>query len=280
MCRILLFCVFFAVKVNFANAQDLKFMTFNIRYATVNDGPDQWELRKDHVCDLVRDENPLAFGIQEGLHEQVAYMDQSLGEYAFLGVGRDNGNEEGEYCAIFYQKEALEVIDSGTFWLSETPDQPSLGWDASFKRICTYAKFRQKETNKTFLLLNTHFDHKGMEARNRSADLLIEKIKTLIHKGDPVILMGDFNLTSDTEAIQKIRSALEDTRELAKIVKGPDATFNGFDLEEAPTARIDYIFAGGNRMKVLESEILDSKYGGRYPSDHFPVTALIEFEED
>jgi endonuclease/exonuclease/phosphatase family metal-dependent hydrolase len=269
-------CLMLAASCLTAGAQSMNFMTFNIRYATVNDGPDQWEMRKESVCELIEEEAPLVVGIQEGLHEQVQFMDQSLREYAYLGVGRDTGKEEGEYCAIFYSKEKLEVLDWGTFWLSDTPDQPSIGWDASYKRICTYAIFRHLEMQQSFLVLNTHFDHMGVKARDNSASLLLERLEVLNKADHPVILMGDFNLTEDSEPIKKIRTVLEDTRIAAREVKGPEATFNGFDLQKEPAERIDYIFFGKKKLKVLESRILDKKYQGRYPSDHFPVAATVE----
>lgn len=271
--------VFILFSTMSSSSQDLRLMTYNIRYATEKDGKDQWELRKDNLCLLISEANPDIFGIQEGLSEQTDYIKGKLADYAYVGVGRDDGISKGEYCAIFYKPARIELLHSETFWLSETPDVPSLGWDAAYPRICTAAMFRLKSENIKFWVFNTHFDHVGEVARQKSAELILSKIGKMNDSTHPVVLMGDFNLLENSNPIQHILSEMNDTySDNEDNSKGPAATFNGFDLSSVPDQRIDYIFSSRNGFKVLKTKIIDTKINQRYPSDHFPVYTELEFK--
>lgn len=259
------------------NAQPIKMMTYNIRYANDNDGENVWDNRKSKVVQLINYYEPLVFGIQEGLEKQVKYLDESLGNYGYVGVGRDDGKTKGEYSAVFYNTQALEVLESSTFWLSETPDKISKGWDASLERICTYARFKNKKSGKTFWVFNTHFDHRGEEARKNSAKLILEMINKKTNLGtDKVVFMGDLNLVPEHEAIATIKSQLDDSKSISeKAPYGPVGTSNGFDTGLVMTRRIDYIFTKNLRVNQY-IQIDDRRDDNYYPSDHLPV--LVELE--
>lgn len=259
------------------NAQPIKMMTYNIRYANDNDGENVWDNRKSKVVQLINYYEPLVFGIQEGLEKQVKYLDESLGNFDYVGVGRDDGKTKGEYSAVFYNTQALEVLESSTFWLSETPDKISKGWDASLERICTYARFKNKKTGKTFWVFNTHFDHRGEEARKNSSKLILEMInkKTNLKK-DKVVFMGDLNLVPDQEGIATLKAQLDDSKSIsAKTPYGPVGTSNGFKTDLIMTRRIDYIFSKNLQVNQY-AQIDDRRDDNYYPSDHLPV--LVELE--
>ena len=251
-------------------AQNLQFMTYNLRYDNPNDGENRWDLRKEFLRDQLKFFEPDVMGIQEGLKHQLDYLDVELSAYAYIGVGRDDGKEKGEYTAIFYKAERLKLIKESTFWLSESPDEISVGWDAALERICTYALFEEKDSGQKFYVFNTHFDHRGEKARRKSAQLILKQIKALNEEDYPVILMGDLNLTPETKAIKSINKKLEDARYAAAVAFGPDATFTGFDFSKAPQRRIDYIFASDN-IEVRKYAVLTDSQNQKYPSDHFPV---------
>ena len=269
MPKLSFFCFLMYMSLSI-QAQNLQFMTYNLRYDNPNDGENRWDLRKEFLRDQLKFFEPDVMGIQEGLKHQLDYLDAELSDYTYIGVGRDDGKEKGEYTAIFYKKERLKLIKESTFWLSESPDEISVGWDAALERICTYALFEEKESGQKFYVFNTHFDHRGEKARRKSAQLILKQIKALNKEGYPVILMGDLNLTPDTKAIKSISKKLEDTRFAAKVAFGPDATFTGFDFSKAPQRRIDYIFASDN-IEVRKYAVLTDSQNQKYPSDHFPV---------
>ena len=224
-------------------AQSYKIMTYNIRYDNPNDGENQWSKRKAFLSNQIAYNDPDVFGIQEGLHHQVTYLDSALVDYKYLGVGRDDGKTKGEYSAIFYNTKKLKVIKKSTIWLSETPNKISVGWDASMERICTYALFEDVNTNRRFWVFNTHFDHIGKEARIQSAKLIIETLESLNKKNYPVAVMGDLNLKPESKPIQYLSSVLNDSKTVCLSTPfGPTGTFNGFKFDKPVTDRIDYIF--------------------------------------
>ncbi len=192
-------------------------------------------------------------------------------EFAFTGRGRDDGKEAGEHSAIFYRKDRFKLLWSGDFWLSETPDKPSLGWDATCcHRICSWAKFRDRQTGKEFYFFSAHFDHQGVEARRQSGKLMTEKIKEIAGK-EPVIFVGDLNSTPDTEQVQAIQTVLSDAYRVSAIPPyGPEGTFNGFKLDAPLENRIDYVFVSKG-TEVLKYAVLTDHKEQRYPSDHLPV---------
>ena len=253
-------------------------MTYNLRYSTPNDGVNWWENRKEWVANLVRFYEPEVMGIQEGLHSQVRFLDSALVDYDFVGVGRDDGKSAGEYAAIFYKPGVLEVLGSGTFWLSETPDEPSFGWGAGYRRISTWAKFRVRETGEEFWVFNAHFDHEVAEARLNSSKLIWKRAKEWNAEGLPVIIMGDLNATPDAPPIQYLASVLKDSRTISeKPPYGPEGTFNGFDTFHPLDARIDHIFVSDDILVSKYAVITDTR-NQRTPSDHLPVLIYYSFK--
>lgn len=261
------------------HAQDLSLMTYNIRYATVNDGENQWEKRKEFVSEQILFYAPDVFGIQEGLAQQVSYLDESLVNYSFVGVGRDDGKEKGEYCAIFYNKEKYQLLAEQTFWLSDTPEKISKGWDAALERICTYAFFTDKTTGNNFWVFNTHFDHIGELAREKSAELIVQKVEEVNKDRFPVFILGDFNLNEKSKAIRYLSSHFNDSRQVSMAKPfGPFGTFTGFEFHEPVKDRIDYIFCSKELVKVEKYGVLTDSKNERYASDHFPVLIKAEIK--
>lgn len=259
-----------------AFGQQLDVLTYNIRYDNPKDTINGWEQRKDFLISQLNFYAPDVFGTQEGLIHQLKDIDNRLEDYTFIGVGRDEGDDRGEFCAIFYDKNKLELLENETFWLSATPEKPSKGWDAAIKRICTYGKFKSKENGKEFFVFNTHFDHVGTRAREEGAKLILRQIKERNTKQLPVILMGDLNLETASTGIQLILKELQDAHIAAgKNAHGPEGTFNGFYFTQPVTHRIDFIFTDTNNFEVLKSAILSDSKDCKYPSDHLPVYASL-----
>lgn len=255
---------------------EVKIMTTNIRMASPNDGINIWDNRKDWLCDNINFMDIDALGGQEVTYDQLQDMIERLPLYKYVGVGR-NGGDKGEFSPIFYKKDKYRLIESNTFWLSETPETVnSIGWDAALPRIVTWVKLKDRKSKKEFLIFNTHFDHKGKEARIKSAELLLQKSKEIA--GDyPFFVTGDFNFTPSSRAYSKLvnykskKEGIKDTFTTANLVYGPRYTFNGFDSEPDPTRdRIDYILYHG-KMNILKHHIVDSQRGKRFISDHFPI---------
>lgn len=251
-------------------------VTYNIRYDNKGDGLNAWDHRKINLATQVLKYKPDFIGIQEGLHHQVRYLDSFLVDYNYIGVGRDDGSEAGEYSAIFYRHNRFNPKISNTFWLSPTPDKVSIGWDAALERICTYGRFEDK-SGKAFWIFNTHFDHVGEEARIASAELIIEKIKALTMLQDPVFLMGDFNLQLASEPIKKLSNVLTNIHPIQNS-KSTDlsTTFNGFKLDHEYHSIIDYIFYNGENIEMKKAKIIDNRGGASYYSDHHPVWGLVK----
>jgi endonuclease/exonuclease/phosphatase family metal-dependent hydrolase len=251
-------------------------MTYNIRYATDRDGINSWDNRKEWVADLVNYYSPNVLGIQEGLFRQVSFLDRTLVGYDFVGVGRDDADKEGEFSAIFYQSDKLEMIRSQTFWLSLTPEEPSFGWGANYRRVCTWAEFEVKESKRRFYVFNTHFDHESEEARIESAKLIHMKVIELNAENLPVLIMGDLNAIPDSEPIEFLNEFYNDSREISnQIPFGPVGTYNGFDTSHPLDIRIDYIFVSKD-IQVDNYAVLSNSRENRTPSDHLPV--FINFQ--
>lgn len=256
-------------------SQTEKLLTFNIRYDNPQDKKDNWQHRKEKVIQLLSHYEPVIFGIQEGLKNQVNDINDSLEAYQFIGVGRDDGKTKGEYCAIFFDSRKYKVIQSSTFWLSETPDKISVGWDADIQRICTYGLFEHVITKKKIWVFNTHFDHIGKIAQEQSAKLVSDTIQKINNEKWPVVLMGDFNVTPEQKPIALLKSDLAYALEISeKPLYGPTGTYNGFE-NKAVEERLDYIFVKG--LKVLSYVHMDDKQNNNRPvSDHLPVLISIQ----
>lgn len=252
-------------------ADTLRLTTFNIRLSSADDGINSWMFRKHFVKEYIGNSHPDCFGVQEALPEQVSYLD-SIPGYEYVGVGRDNGMTLGEYCAIYYDSYKLEVKESGTFWLSDTPGKPTMGWDAVCFRICTWARFKDKN-DKEFYVFNTHFDHMGVKARTESARLLMAKI-AMVNKNLPVFLMGDFNTEERTLPVEIIKDFMVDSRITALIKDKTDGnTFNGFSADKPASIKIDYIFTRP-KTTTISLQTNQVRPQGRYVSDHYAVEGV------
>lgn len=262
------------------HAQPLQVMTFNIRMNTASDSLNAWPFRKDKVASQILFHDVQLLGVQEALHGQMQDLQERLPQFRYIGVGRDDGKTKGEYSAIFYDTTRLAVLNSATFWLSQTPEViGSKGWDAAITRIVTWAKFRDKKSRKIFYAFNTHFDHMGKMARKESALLVLKKVKE-IAGNTPAIITGDFNAIPTDEPIQVITDRsnplrLTDAKEIAATKHyGPTGTFNGFKAKERDDQPIDYIFIR-NKWKVVKHATIAQSWDGRFASDHFAVLATV-----
>lgn len=255
-----------------ANAQTLKVMTYNIRLDIKSDGENSWSNRKDFFISQIKFYEPDIFGVQEALPNQINDLKTGLPTYNHIGIGRD-GLNKGEASAIFFDKSRFKVSDEQTFWLSETPDKISKGWDAAYIRICTYALFKDKQIKRIFWVFNTHLDNQGELARKNGINLILAKIKEVNKENYPVILMGDFNAEPDSELLMNLKKEMTDTREISETKPfGPRGTFNAFNFNEPVTRLIDYIFVDkSQRIKVKKYAVLSDSMNLKYPSDHLPV---------
>lgn len=257
----------------------MNIITYNIRYNTPSDKENAWSNRREDVMKLLKFHKADIFSVQEALYDQIMDLKDGMSGFDYVGVGRDDGNINGEFSAIYYNSNRYALIENGTFWLSETPQIPSKSWDAALNRICTWARLKEKETRKTFYIFNTHFDHIGVKARKESALLILKKIDEISGRKDPVILTGDFNLKPEEKPLVLIRQKLKDSRQItATIPQGPVGTFNDFDFASKLENRIDYIFV--NKMvDVRKYSVLTDSRNNRYPSDHLPVLVEIQLKK-
>jgi endonuclease/exonuclease/phosphatase family metal-dependent hydrolase len=264
---------------NSISAQKLKLMTYNIRLDIASDGENAWPNRKESWASQVTFYEPDILGIQEALAHQVTDIATMLPNYSYVGIGRD-GIGKGESSNIFYKKDRFKVLQESTFWLSETPDKISKGWDAALNRVCTYALFKDSKTKQTFWIFNTHLDHMGELARTNSILLILSKIKELNTKNHPVFFMGDFNSEPTEERIKNLKKEMLDSQDISEEKPfGPSGTFNAFKHNEAVTKRIDYIFLSkDNPFKVKKYAILCDSKDLKYPSDHLPIFIELKFK--
>jgi len=251
-------------------------MTYNIRYDNVKDTNNIWMDRKEKVVQLLDHYHPDFFGIQEGLFHQVQYINDNLQDYCYIGIGRKDGKEKGEFSPIYYDTTRLSVVLHSTFWLSETTKLGTVGWDADLERICTYGLFEDKTTQNRIWVFNTHFDHVGEKAREKSAELILSKINEVNTEKLPVILMGDLNSTPDSKPIQLIKNQLSDAlNESDKPLYGPEGTYNGFQPNEIVNKKIDYVFV--SKLKVLSYLHIDDRLDdNKLISDHLPILVRVE----
>lgn len=255
--------------------------TFNIRYDNPDDKENNWKFRKDRVAEFIQREKLDIVGMQEVLHNQLEDLKTRLPEYAEVGIGREDGKQQGEYAPIFYRKDRFKLLDSNTFWLSQYPDSIGfIGWDGACTRIATWAKLEEKNTGKIFLAVNTHMDHVGVEARRKGALLIIERIQEIV--GDrPAVLTGDFNVNDTSEAYQTLTTndfVLKDAYKTADAKEGVNYTFH--DFEKIPVGereKIDFIFVTP-QIKVNRSWIPKENPDGKgVLSDHNPQLATLQF---
>lgn len=252
--------------------QTLRVMSFNVRLPAESDGPDRWELRRDQVVRMLREQSPDVIGTQELFAEQGDYLARQMPEYAWFGRGRES-NGGGEHMGVFYRRDRLRVIESGDFWLSDTPEVPgSITWGHLHPRMVTWALFETMADKRRFYLFNTHLPYRGEDenARLRGAQAIARRLRAL-PDGVPVVLTGDFNTLPDTTAYAEFEGLLQDAWISAAKRTGPEGTFHGFTGQ--PQKRIDWILV--RDLKVNRMRVVDSHENGRYPSDHFPLAVEL-----
>lgn len=268
-----------------ACADPIKVMSWNIRYNNPGDGVNSWPHRKDWVAEIVSNNKIDIAGFQEVLVDQFEDLKQRLPEMEAYGVGRDDGRNSGEFSPIFFRKSRFELQQQGTFWLSPSPDQVgSKGWDAALPRIASWVQLHDRQTDQSFYMINTHFDHRGSEARLESARLLV-RIKSDKFYNHPVILSSDFNTTPEsapyesltTQCTEDIHHFVDARESSTEPPAGPNTTWNGFEAI-VPDRRIDFVFTTGE-IKVLRFRILEDQRDGRFPSDHLPVVTELQLPE-
>ena len=286
-------------------AQQLVVGSYNLRNKNNGDSikGEVWSKRCQVICDQVNFISPAILGTQELLHVQILDMLSALDGYDYIGVARDDGATKGEYSAIFYKKDRLKLLEQGNFWLSETPDRPGLGWDAACIRICTWGKFKDRQTKKKFYCFNLHMDHVGTVARREAAKLVVSKVQE-IAKGAVVVLTGDFNV-DQTDKIYGIfthSGLLADSYETARLRFAENGTFNSFKPQLKTTSRIDHVFVSPTVMVEAYGVLTDSywtplqqsadnlkgddapqeisfgEYQRRNPSDHYPVFVRMKLK--
>lgn len=252
----------------------IKACSFNIRFDNPGDGFNQWENRRKNVVVFLGVEKPEIIGFQEVLVNQLEYLELRLNNYTRVGVGREDGIDQGEFVPIMFLEDRFTLLDSGNFWLSETPGEPSLGWDALIKRICTWVILEDRLSGEEIHVYNTHFSHVGSEARYRSAELIMDSIASKSSDAR-VILTGDLNTEPGSRPYDEIiDGGLKDSYE-SDLKLGPEGTFNGFTVTGNYDRRIDYIFYRGfeSEYYVTNSMLIDNQY----LSDHFPVISMLEY---
>jgi endonuclease/exonuclease/phosphatase family metal-dependent hydrolase len=269
--RTLLSAVLLLPALIVSAGEPLTMLTWNIRYQNGHDREDRWELRREALAKEVLHHRPQVVGLQEALHEQLGYLRAQWPGYGCFGVGRDDGRESGEYAPVLWDTARFALINGRTVWLSPTPDRPSMGWDATCKRILTLVGLRDLKTTDTVWVANTHWDHVGSEAREHSARMAVELLRPLMQAGQAVVLMGDLNASPRQAPVRSLAAHFED----AALHHGRRATFNGFKRLRLFGRRIDYIWLAPGHWSVDHCIVPHPKVNGRHASDHFPVVAVL-----
>ena len=258
---------------------DIRVISFNIRVDNAADGTNVWRNRRDAVVTMIERERPMLLGLQEAQPHQITYLSEHCPDYAWYGLGRDTGKvppatdsyAAEETMAIFWRTAELELLDKGTFWLSETPDQVSKGWDASYRRTCTWAGFRHKKSGQTCYFFNTHLDNDGKVAREESIKLLVSRMKTINSKRRVSFLTADFNSNVTDACFAPLHVYMRDARANAA-VSDDYPSWNGYG---ASTGRLDHVFFSGDNCTAREFRTLRGDYGVPYISYHYPVAACF-----
>lgn len=269
--------LFFLIRT--ASAQHLTVATYNLRLFTNSDTGNLWVNRAPIVAELIRYHDFDIVGTQEGYQNQLDDIIKILPEYQRSGAGRDDGKDKGEHSAILFKKDKFKLLNNGDFWLSQTPEKPSLGWDATCcNRICSWVYLQDIKSKRRFYFFNAHYDHQGNIAREESSKLIMQRIKS-VAGNEPVVLTGDFNGDRNSTWYQRIANSgwLKDTYTQVKYPYANNGSFNSFGSNLKSDEVIDHIFTTIN-FKVLRWGLLTDSYHGKYPSDHFPITAQIAFK--
>lgn len=260
-------------------AQDFTIATYNLRYDNEGDiaKGNAWKDRRSHIVEIIQKNNLDFLGVQEALFNQLADLMRAMPAYEYTGLGREGGRE-GEHSAILYKRDKFALVESGNFWLSQTPEKLSKGWDAKYERLCSWAELKEKSTGFTFYMFNTHFDHKGKVARKQSIALIFDQIEK-IAGNVPVILSGDFNMAPIDEAyaefakFPRFKNAYDITEDLQN---GNIATVNAFDSIKHTPERIDHVFFSPDFKVSSYRLVLDTYGNNKFPSDHFPIILNIK----
>ena len=285
MKEFLLVLIFFTLQ-SFVSAFEIDALSFNIRFDTSKDGENAWPNRKEMVGQWVKSESPDVIGLQEALRHQIDDIKKIATAYSEYGVGRDDGKSRGEHCTILYLKKrfSLDKSDCGTFWFSDTPEKiASKSWGNEIPRICTWARFIEKNTDKGFYVYNVHYDHRSQPSRLGASELIIQRISKRKRSNEPIILMGDFNASENNPAIKIFKDEPLNLVDTFRVVK-PDEkmvkTFHGFRGGSFSGGKIDHVFMLPKMGKVSSAEIVRVNKEKRYLSDHYPVRAKLSFITD
>lgn len=255
--------------------KELKVMSYNIRLGVANDGTNSWQFRAPATPAMLEAQKPDVFGVQEAHDFQIAFMEEFCRNYKSVGVGRENGKKEGEHMSIFWNKKTVSLLKWGTFWLSETPEEPSMGWDAACKRTATWALMKDKKTGRKFYFVNTHLDHVGKQAQKNGLKLIVDRIATINPQGYPMVLTGDFNIRPDNPALADLDKIMHSARRIAPKTDNRN-TFNGWSVKKTAEV-IDYIYVSGFSA-CKEYRTVTEKYLERpFVSDHYPIFARLVF---
>ena len=254
---------------------DLKVMSYNIRLGIGKDGTNSWEFRYPATALMIEDQQPDVFGVQEAHDFQILFIKENLRNYDCVGVGREDGKSEGEHMSIFWNKKNISLIKSGTFWLSETPAKPSIGWDARCKRTATWALMKDKRTGKKFYFVNTHLDHRGALAQKNGLALIVSRIDEINPQGYPMVLTGDFNVKPNNPVLTDLDKIMQSSRKVAKKTDNHQ-TFNGWGKAKSDSV-IDYIYISGF-SDCIEYQTVTKPYAERkFISDHYPIFTTLKF---
>ncbi|MGN1211550.1 MAG: endonuclease/exonuclease/phosphatase family protein [Candidatus Cryptobacteroides sp.] len=252
---------------------EITVISYNIRMGAAKDGTNSWEYRYPASAMMITDQAPDVFGVQEAYDYQVKYLNDYCKGYKSVGVGRENGKTKGEHMSIFYNTKNISLLKWGTYWLSETPETPSMGWDAACKRTATWTLMKDKRTGRKFYYVNTHLDHVGKEAQKNGLKLIVERIKAMNKEGYPMILTGDFNVKPENPVLEDLDKMMISARKSAVKTDNGD-TFNGWGKGKGV---IDYIYYSGFST-CTTFEVIRKPYMERtYISDHYPVKATLIF---
>ena len=275
----------FALMLTLSASASIRVMSYNIRLGVAKDGDNAWEIRKDATPAMLRDIHPAVFGVQEAYDFQIAYILEQCPEYKAVGVGRDDGRSEGEHMSVFYDTNLIELLEWGTYWLSETPDVPSFGWDAKCRRTATWTLLREIASGQKFYFVNTHLDHRGAVARKEGLALIYNRIQAMNPDGVPMVLTGDFNVLTDDECLTDISTLMKSAR-FNSVDADSFGSFNGFgkygNSSGAPTITkknakldelqpLDYIYYSGFDQSLCFKVVTKTYAGRKFISDHYPV---------
>lgn len=248
-------------------------ISYNIRIGVCDDGGNSWDIRKPASAEMINTELPDIIGFQEAMQFQIRYLQEMCPEYAAIGIGQDDGWKKGEHMTFFYRKSRMECLEWGTFWLSATPDRPSMGWDGAYERTATWGLMKDLKTGRRFFYVNTHLDHVGQTARSEGLKLISDRIKDMNKEDLPVVLTGDFNCTVEDPALEVIEEVMVDTRPESRKTDST-GSFNNWGTE---SRNIDFIFEKGFRRCLRFKTLTDTYAGCPFISDHYPVRADLRF---